>query len=97
MSAEGKSPCYHSCVTECEEWQGGARGLIGVNSCGVELGLCLLGDAQSMRVKRSIQQALKESSYIYLLSWFWRGNFYEGLQQSGEWEEFQADKNDSVD
>lgn len=38
MRPEGKGLCYHSYVTECGEWQGGARSLIGVNTCGVERG-----------------------------------------------------------
>lgn len=76
MRAVGKGLCYHSYVTECGEWQGGARGLIGVNTCGVESRLSLLGNAQSMWVKRSTQQALKGSSYIYLLRWILEGIFF---------------------
>lgn len=75
MRAEGKGMCYHSYVTERGEWQGGARSLIGVNTCGAERRLSLLGNAQSMRVKRSTQQALKGSSYIYLLRWILGGIF----------------------
>lgn len=72
--------CYHSYVTECAEWQGGARSLIGVNTCGVERGLSLHGDAQSMRVKRSTQQALKGSSFIYLLRWILEGGGGRGYK-----------------
>lgn len=38
MRPEGRGLCYHSYVTECGEWQGGARSLIGVNTCGAERG-----------------------------------------------------------
>lgn len=89
MRAEGKGLCYHSYVTESAEWQGGARGLIGINTCGVERSLSLLGDGQSMWVKRSSQQALKGSSYIYLLRWILGRIFikpYNSLESDGRHE-----------
>lgn len=57
-------------------------------------GLSLPGNAQSMRVKRGAQQALKGSSYIYLLRWiffffFWGGGFikpYNRLESDGRHE-----------
>lgn len=65
--AEGKDLCYHSYVTECGEGGGGSVSLIGVsNTCSVECSPSLLGDAQSMQVKRSPPKALKRARFIYL-------------------------------
>lgn len=89
MRPEGKGLCYHSYVTECGEWQDGARSLIGVNICGAERRLSLPGNAQSMRVKRGAQQALKGSSCIYLLRWILGGIFikpYNSLESDGRCE-----------
>lgn len=88
MRLEGKGLCYHSYVTECGEWQGGARGLIGVNTCGAERRRNLSGNAQSMWVKTSTQQALKGSSYVF----FWiLGGFFLNL-----WESLEGDRKHEV-
>lgn len=59
MRVEGKGLYYCSYVTECEDWQGGARGLIGVNTCGVQREQHLRGKDQSMRVKRLWGKAVR--------------------------------------
>lgn len=92
MRAEGKGSCYHSYVTECAEWQGGARGLIGINTCGVER------STESPRrwpvnVSQEKLSTGFEGKQLYLLTEMdFGGNFYKALQQSGEWWEAWSSK-----
>lgn len=90
MRPEGKGLCYHSYVTECGEWQGGARSLIGVNVWLVWSSGWVSQAMASQWESREARNRLWREAVIFIyrdgfegiLSFF---SFYKPLQQSGEW------------
>lgn len=95
MRPEGRGLCYHSYVTECGEWQGGARSLIGVNTCGAERGAesprqCPVNASQERRstgFEGKQLYLLTEMDFFFL---FLGGGVYKALQQAGEWWEARS-------